>query len=150
VLSGRFDHALDEKGRASFPVRFRDVFQADLPDQPYITNHLFNQERCLSIYPGKEWTRLIDRIGDKAQFDPDVQRFLNFYIGGAHEVELDKQGRILIPPDLRAFAQLDREVTFSGQLNHVDLWDRESLRRVLKKTEEQLIADPDLFTKLGI
>ena len=150
MLSGRFDHALDEKGRVSIPVRFRDVIQGDLPEPPYITNHFFNHERCLSIYPGKEWQRLIGRIGEKAQFDPNVQRFLNFYVGGAHEVELDKQGRILIPPDLRTFAQLERDVTFSGQLNHVDLWDRELLQRVLKKTEEQLIGDPELFLKLGI
>jgi MraZ protein len=150
VLSGRFDHALDEKGRVSIPVRFRDVFQTDAHDHPYITNHTFEHERCLALYPHKEWARLIGRIAEKAQFDPNVQRFLSFYVGGAHEVELDKQGRILIPPDLRTYAHLDREVTFSGQLNRVELWDHELLQGVIKKTEEQFISDPDLFIKLGI
>ena len=150
MLTGRFDHALDEKGRVSIPVRFRDVFQSDAHEHPYITNHTLDRERCLALYPHKEWTRLIGRIEQKAQFDPNVQRFLNFYIGGAHEVELDKQGRILIPPDLRTYAQLDREVTLSGQLTHVDLWDRPVLQRVIKQTHEQLVADPEFFSKLGL
>ncbi|MGH7838429.1 MAG: division/cell wall cluster transcriptional repressor MraZ [Candidatus Binataceae bacterium] len=150
MLSGRYDHALDEKGRISLPVRFREVFQPSDHKMPYITNHLHQHERCLAFYPYNEWMRLLDRVEDKARFDPAVQRFRIFYIGGAHEVELDRQGRLLIPPDLREFARLDREVTFTGQVDHVELWDRGALRRVLRQTEEEVIANPEMFSKLGL
>ncbi|HLW71749.1 MAG TPA: division/cell wall cluster transcriptional repressor MraZ [Candidatus Binataceae bacterium] len=150
MLSGRHDLALDEKGRITLPVRFRDVFRSDDHNFPYITNHLYAHERCLALYSHSEWMRLIDRVENKERFDPDVQRFRIFYIGGAHEVELDKQGRILIPPDLREFARLDREVTFTGQLDHFALWDRAALRRVLQQTEEELISNPGMFSKLGL
>ena len=71
-------------------------------------------------------------------------------IGGAHEVELDRQGRILVPPKLREFARLDRDVTFSAQIDHFQLWDKIALERILKSAEESLIADPEFLGKLNI
>jgi MraZ protein len=150
VFSGRFDHALDEKGRVSIPVRFRDVLQAEGHDRLFITNHILERERCLVLYPPREFDELAARIREKARFDRNVQLFQTFYIGGAHEVEADRQGRILIPPKLREFARLDREVTFSAQIDHFQLWDRAVLGRVLQSAEEQLIADPEFFGKLNL
>jgi MraZ protein len=150
VFSGRFDHALDEKGRVSIPARFRDVLQVDGHDRLFITNHILEGERCLVLYPPKEWEELATRIREKARFDRNVQLFQTFYIGGAHEVEADRQGRILVPTKLREFARLDREVTFSAQIDHFQLWDRAVLGRVLQSAEEQLIADPEFFGKLNL
>jgi MraZ protein len=78
-----------------------------------------------------------------------VQAFETFFIGGAHEVPVDRQGRILIPTNLRDFAKLDREVTFSAMQDHFQLWDRQTLGRVLKATEEKIL-DPEFFAKLGL
>lgn len=72
-----------------------------------------------------------------------------FYIGGAHEVLVDKQGRILVPPKLREFAALGREVTFSALTDHFQLWDKAVLEQVLKATEQHL-EDPEFFQKLGL
>ena len=71
------------------------------------------------------------------------------FIGGAHEVPVDRQGRILIPTNLRDYAKLDREVTFSARQDHFQLWDKQTLGKVLKATEEKII-DPEFFTKLGL
>jgi MraZ protein len=150
VFTGRFDHALDEKGRVSVPARFREVLQAQGHDRLYITNHFFERERCLVLYPPREWEELINRIREKARFERNLQLFQTFYIGGAHEVEADRQGRILIPPKLREFARLDREVAFSAHIDHFQLWDRATLDRVRQTAEEQVIADPEFFSKLNL
>jgi MraZ protein len=150
VFSGRFDHAIDEKARVSIPVRFREVLESEGRDRLFITNHIFERERCLALYRPREWDELVGRIREKARFDRNLQLFQTLYIGGAHEIQVDRQGRILIPPKLREFARLDREVTFSAQIDHFQLWDRMALERILTAAEESLMADPDFLGKLNL
>jgi MraZ protein len=149
VFNGRFDHAIDDKGRVNIPVRFREELERDGHDRLYITNSVFEGQRCLEVYPPNEWTRLQEQIRQKARFDNQVRSFELFYIGGAHEVLVDKQGRILVPPKLREFAALDRDVTFSALTDHFQLWDKAVLEQVLKATEQRF-SDPEFFQKLGL
>src|SRR5215813_12997382 len=118
VFSGRFDHAIDEKGRVSIPARFREVLQREGHDRLFITNFFFNRERCLEVYPPREWDAFVAKIAERSPFDRAVQSFETFYIGGAQEAPVDRQGRVLIPAKLREFARLDREVTFSARRDH--------------------------------
>ena len=78
-----------------------------------------------------------------------MQTFETFFIGGAHEVPVDRQGRILIPTNLREFAHLDREATFSARQDHFQLWDKKTLEKVLKANEEKILQ-PDFFATLGL
>jgi transcriptional regulator MraZ len=149
VFSGRFDHAIDEKGRVSIPSRFREVLARDGHDRLYITNFVSNRERCLELYPPSEWMRLVGKLKQKTSFDPAVQLFQTFYIGGAHEVQVDKQGRILIPPKLREFAALARDVTFSAMTDHFQLWDKPTLEKILK-TIEKNFHDPKFLERLNL
>ncbi len=149
MFNGRFDHAIDDKGRVNIPARFREELERDGHDRLYITNFIFEGQRCLEVYPPNEWTRLQEQIRQKARFDNQIRSFELFYIGGAHEVLVDKQGRILVPPKLREFAALDREVTFSAMTDHFQLWDKAVLEQVLKATEQRF-ADPEFFQKLGL
>ncbi len=149
MFNGRFDHAIDEKGRVSIPVRFREELERDGHDRLYITNFIFEGQHCLEVYPPNEWTRLQEQIRQKARFDIQLRSFELFYIGGAHEVLVDKQGRILVPPKLREFAALDGAVTFSAMTDHFQLWDKAVLEQVLKATEQRF-ADPEFFQKLGL
>ena len=149
VFSGRFDHAIDEKGRVSIPARFREELERDGHDRLYITNFIDNGQRCLELYPPNEWTRLLEKIREKTRFDTQMRAFQLFYIGGAHEVMVDKQGRILVPPKLREFAALGREVTFSALTEHFQLWDKAALEQVLKAAEDRF-KDPEFFQKLGL
>ena len=89
------------------------------------------------------------RFVRRARFDRQVSAFELFYIGGAHEVLVDKQGRILVPPKLREFAALKGEVTFSALTDHFQLWDKAVLEEVLKATEQRF-QDPEFFQKLGL
>jgi MraZ protein len=147
VFSGRFDHALDEKGRVSMPARFREVLQREGHDRLYITNYIFEGQRCLELYPPAEWEAVLERFRGK-RGNRDTQLFETFYVGGAHEVQVDKQGRILIPPRLREFAKLEREVTFSARHDRFQLWDKPTLERILKSAEEQIIADPEFLNRI--
>ncbi len=149
MFSGRFDHAIDDKGRVSIPARFREQLERDGHDRLYITNFIFEGQRCLEAYPPSEWARLQDQIRQRARFDRQVRSFELFYIGGAHEVLVDKQGRILVPPKLREFAALKGEVTFSALTDHFQLWDKAVLEEVLKATEQRF-QDPEFFQKLGL
>jgi MraZ protein len=149
VFSGRFDHAIDEKGRVSIPARFREVLQREGDDRLFITNFFYSRERCLELYPPKEWDAFVGKIAQKGRFDPALQKFETFYIAGAQEVPVDRQGRILIPAKLREWAGLEREVTFSARRDNFQLWDKAVLERVLRATEEE-IQDPAFFEKLNL
>jgi len=148
VFNGRFDHAIDEKGRVSIPARFRDELQKAGHDRLYITNFIFEREKMLELYPPAEWEAMVAKFARRRTGVRVAQLFETFYIGGAHEVQVDRQGRILIPTKLREFAGLERDVTFSARPNLFQLWNRATLDKILKSAEDQLLADPDLLSKL--
>jgi len=149
MFTGRYDHAIDDKGRISLPMRFREELDRDGHDRLYITNFVFEGHHCLEAYPPSEWSRLQDQIRQRARFDREVRAFELFYVGGAHEIVVDKQGRILIPPKLREWAALKGDVTFSALTDHFQLWDKPVLEEVLKATEARF-SDPEFFQKLGL
>jgi transcriptional regulator MraZ len=148
VFSGRFDHAIDDKGRVSIPARFRELLQREGHDRLFVTNFYYSGERCLEVYPPGEWEKFVAQISTKNRFDSVVQKFEAFYIGGAYEVPVDRQGRVLIPPKHREWAGLSREVTFSALRDHFQLWDKAVLERVLRASEEEL-QDPGFYAKLN-
>jgi len=149
VFSGRFDHAIDNKGRVSIPSRFREALQKAEHNTLFITNFKVNGENCLQLFPYDKWMGMLGKIQQKPSLDPKMQLFQTFYIGGAHEIEVDKQGRILIPPKLREYAHLDKDVTFSAMTDHFQLWDKDTLKRVLGEAEKNF-ADPAFMQSLGI
>ena len=114
MLIGEYQHNIDAKGRVAVPTKFRD----DLGLRFYITKGL---DGCLFVLQQSEWEKLEDKIRQmpisKAR---TIQRF---FFSGAAEVQPDKQGRILIPQPLREHASLNKEVTFIGTANRVEIWD---------------------------
>lgn len=149
MFSGRFSYAVDEKGRVGLPACFRDALKEEEHDTLFITNYVVNREKVLQLFAPSEWQRLLASLREKGRFNSEIQRFERFYIGGAHEVPVDKQGRILIPQRLRDYAGLNGEVTFSANHDHFELWDKALLEKELKASEEMLM-DPDFFAKLGV
>jgi MraZ protein len=149
VFNGRFDHSIDEKGRVSIPARFRESLQREGHDRLYITNFMLDRERLLELFPPNEWEKKVAKFSGSRATDRDAQLFETFYIGGAHEVPVDRQGRILIPPKLREFARLGREVTFSAKHNRFELWDKATLERILTMAEENF-QNPEFLAKIDI
>ncbi|HJK89664.1 MAG TPA: division/cell wall cluster transcriptional repressor MraZ [Polyangiaceae bacterium LLY-WYZ-15_(1-7)] len=119
MFRGRYEHAIDKKGRTSLPARFREVLSAAGESRLVITSGL---EPCLVAYSMSEWLAFEERLSALPQFDPSVAMLRRIYVSGAVECELDKMGRVLIPATLRKHAELEREATWAGMGKHIELW----------------------------
>ena len=150
MFFGRFEHTIDEKGRVSVPARFREYLQGINDDRVVITNFFVAQARCLHLYPHSSWGELQERLRTQAQFDPDVTNFHLYYVGSAQPCELDKQGRILLPPPLREYAGLKRDVMFVSAVKKLQVWDKEEWIRVFGEAEQSLMKRPEVLKGLGI
>jgi len=120
MFRGRYQHTVDPKGRVSIPAKFRDglaQFDGTLIVVP--------NGSALEVHPFESWQRIESRIHEKSQFDADVRKFGRLYISNAKEVSLDGAGRILLPPDTREKAGLEKDVTVVGLgLDFFEVWDR--------------------------
>lgn len=119
MLIGKYTNTLDPKGRVIIPAAFR----YDLGDKFILTKGI---EKCLYIYPEKEWLDLVERLKKAMPSSKEANRkALRFFSSNAAECEVDKQGRILIPHHLREYASLNKELLFVGSLNKVEVWSPE-------------------------
>lgn len=118
MLIGEFYHNLDKKGRVIVPSRFRE----ELGDGFIITRGLDN---CLFLYPVEEWKNIEGRLKSLPFTKAETRAFMRMFFSGASEVEIDKQGRILIPPLLREHSHLQKEVVFIGVSNRAEIWSKE-------------------------
>ena len=115
MFIGEYRHTVDEKGRLAVPSRFR----AELAEAPVITRWL---DSCLAIFPRAEFDRLADRVAALPLGDANARSFRRHVFAHAFEVELDRQGRVLVPPSLREWAALGTEAVIVGGHDHVELW----------------------------
>ncbi len=150
MFRGTFEHTVDDKGRVSVPARFREVLQATNDDRVVITNFFMGSVHCLDVYPHAAWLRLEEQLRAKPQFDQRVMRFQTYYFAAAHECTLDKQGRILLPPTLREYAGLKKDVVFTAALEKFRLWDREQWKQVFGEAEQAIMLRPEDLNELGI
>ncbi len=146
MFRGRFEHIIDAKGRISIPVKFRDVLTEKYDDRVMITNF----DRCLVAYPFEEWRAIEDKVSSLSMVKKEVKLFQRFFISGAVECEIDKLGRILIPPTLRTYAQFDRNVVFVGLVKKFEIWSRERWLEELKRTEENFEGMGEVLAELGV
>ncbi len=150
MFRGTFEHTIDAKGRLSVPSRFRDVLLSKSDDRIVITNFVIDGSRCLDVYPIDEWIRFEEEIKKKPRFERHMVLFQNYYLGGASECIVDKQGRILVPPLLRQYAGLKRDVVLVSALDKFRVWDKEAWKKVFTEAEEKLMQDPDFLGDLGL
>ena len=122
MFRGSSSHNLDTKGRLIIPARFRDVLKQSSVDGLMISK----MDGSLYCCTFEEWRKIEERILNLARRSDNMRRFRRVFIGGAHECMLDKQARILIPPILREYAGLDKEVVLVGVLDHFEIWAKES------------------------
>lgn len=116
MLSGEYSHNLDAKGRVILPARLRE----EIGDSFYITRGF---EGCLAIYSSEEFEKLGAAIQALPGNMKEVRKLQRIIITGAHQCEVDKQGRFVVPPTLREFASLEKELTIVGNGSHAEIWD---------------------------
>jgi len=121
MFRGRYEHALDDKGRLSIPAKFREILVKRRQNSLILTEF----DSCLAAYPIKEWQQFEDRIRSQSTLRREFRDFLRLFYSGAIETSLDNQGRVLIPPQLRERAGLRREVVLVGVLNKIEIWSKE-------------------------
>ena len=119
LFLGEFIHSLDDKSRVTIPAKFRE----GLGDRFIITRGLDN---CLFVYPMNEWAIMEEKLKRLPFTKSDARAFVRFLFSGATECELDKQGRILIPSNLRDFANINKEAIIIGVSNRVEVWSKEN------------------------
>ena len=143
VFMGEFLHTIDNKGRLILPAKFRE----DLGDTFVITKGLDN---CLFIYSKPEWGIIEEKVKKLPLAKPEARAFVRFFFSGAAEVECDKQGRVLVPNNLREFGGLDKDVVVIGVSSRIELWDKETWENynsVIAPSVAQMAED---LTDLGI
>lgn len=126
---GEFHHNIDEKGRMIIPARFRE----ELGEQFVVTRGLDN---CLFVYPKEEWKVLEQKLKALPFTRSDARAFTRFFFSGAVETELDKQGRVNIPPTLRKHGKLEKECVVIGVSNRVEIWSREMWESYYEESSE--------------
>jgi len=130
LFRGRYEHAIDAKGRTSVPSRFREVMTAHGDSQLVLTTGL---DSCLVAYPMAEWLAFEKRLSELPQFDADVVTLKRIYVSGAVECDVDKVGRLLIPAALRKHAGLQRDALWAGMGSYIELWAKESFEDLRKE-----------------
>jgi MraZ protein len=124
VFRGNNEINMDAKGRMAIPARYRDALTAGCDGQLVATIDI--EDRCLFLYPLPAWQEIEAQIAKLPTFNPDTRRLQRLLIGHARELEMDSSGRVLIPPELRTYAGLDKEVVLVGQGHRFELWSTAS------------------------
>lgn len=112
--------SLDSKGRLAIPVRYRDTLARLCSGQMVLT---VDRDHCLLLYPLPEWEEIERKLVKLPSFSKPARRLQRLLIGHATECELDAAGRILLPPPLREFASLTKDIVLIGQGNKFEIWD---------------------------
>ena len=121
MFTGHYEHTIDAKGRVSLPAKYREAIAARGSDRLMVTADIHN---ILLAFALDEWQAFMDKLGALPSMDPRVRMVKRHLIGGAHEVQFDGNGRILLPAPLRQHAQLDREVVFVGIGDRIEIWSK--------------------------
>ncbi len=117
VFMGEYNHTVDAKGRVIIPAKFREA----LGDAFVVTKGL---DGCLFVFAMDEWSSFEEKLRTLPIANKDARKFTRFFLAGAADVEPDKQGRVLIPNNLREFGGLTKDVVLVGVSNRVEIWDK--------------------------
>jgi MraZ protein len=146
MFRGNHPTRVDEKGRLKVPAEFKRVIDEKYGQQFYITSV---DGKVAQVYPFEEWERIEQKLAGLSTFNPTKKKFLNRTNYYGQIVEMDGQGRLLVPQTLRETAQIRGEVAVLGMLNHLEVRNLEAFR---KEIDEQAFTDEDTKTldELGI
>jgi MraZ protein len=129
MFMGEYQHSIDDKGRLTIPAKFRDALGPTF----VITRGLDN---CLFVYPQQEWAAMEQKLKALPLMKADARAFTRFFLAGATECELDRQGRVNIPANLREHAGLDKDCVIIGVSSRVEIWSKENWEAYSKLSEQ--------------
>ena len=121
---------LDSKGRLAVPSRFREAVTARCEGRLVVTA---DSDRCLLVYPLPDWEPIEQKLMALSSFNAQIRELQRRLVGYAEDVVMDATGRILVPPALRSFAQLEKSVVLVGQGNKFELWNKDNWGELMDK-----------------
>lgn len=141
MLMGEYRHSLDTKGRLIMPAKLRQ----DIGDKFILTKGL---DGCLFAFSQTEWNNFEEKLKGLPLSDKNARNFVRFFLSGATECEIDKQGRFLIPTNLRISANLEKDAIIIGVGTRIEIWNKETW----EKCDEEISADEiaENMANLGI
>lgn len=122
MFFGTFNHAIDAKGRTSLPAKFREALAA--AGEPRIVLMQYPHWRAVQALPQSVWSELVKKVMEASPLDARWQRNVLKFVSSAHEVDLDVHGRVLVPPPLREWAGLQKDVVWVGMGRTIHLYDK--------------------------
>jgi len=129
MFMGEFQHTVDEKGRMIIPAKFRDALGSTF----VMTRGL---DQCLFVYPMSEWSVMEQKLKSLSLMRSDARAFTRFFFSGAVECELDKQGRVNIPSNLRDHAKLEKDCVVIGVSTRVEIWSKDAWEEYSRQSED--------------
>ena len=143
MLIGEYEHSLDAKGRLIMPAKLRE----DIGEKFIVTKGL---DGCLFGFSQAEWNNFQEKLKTLPLTNKNARDFVRFFLSGAIECEIDKQGRFLIASNLREYAEMEKEVAIIGVGTRIEIWDKEKWKAY--NSEENISADEiaENMTMLGI
>ncbi len=139
LLIGEYEHSIDTKGRLIMPSKLKE----DIGEKFVVTKGL---DGCLFVYSQTEWKTFEDKLRAFPLTNKDARALVRFFLAGAMECEIDKQGRFLIPGNLREFAGLEKEVVVIGVLDKIEIWSKD---KWLKYSEEENSSVDEIAEKMS-
>ena len=146
MFRGQYEHTLDPKGRVSIPSKFREVLSANDDSRLVITPF----ENHLMAYPFDEWRVFEDKLLSLSLVKDEEAAFVRYLVSSAVDCEVDKQGRVLIPPILREYAGLSTEIVLAGVLKKFEIWDKGRWIEEGKKTLQNFGSIKGALAGLGL
>lgn len=143
MFIGEYNHTIDKKGRVIIPSKFREKLEETF----IMTKGLDN---CLFVYPMEEWHILENKLKQLPLTRKDARAFVRFFFSGATECQLDKQGRILIPANLRKHAKLYKDTIIIGVSNRVEIWSQEEWTEYNEDDDLSYESIAEKMAELGI
>lgn len=137
---GEYEATLDPKGRFLLPSGFKKQLPEDSSVR-FVINRGF--EKCLSLYPIKSWEPIFAEISRLNDFDPKVREFRRYFLNGATLTELDGAGRLLVPPNLKEHAGLEKDIVLVAAVNKIEIWDKIKYQQFFDS------FSPDAFSALA-
>lgn len=141
MFSGECEHTIDDKGRLIIPAKFR----ADLAEGLFVTRGL---DGCLFVFPLDTWKDVSEKMANLSLVKANARLFSRMIFSGV-ECKLDKQGRILLPPSLRAHADIESEVVITGVRNRLDIWSKKRWQEQTTRMEEESSFIAEQLANLG-
>ncbi len=137
---GEYEATVDPKGRFLLPAGFKKQLVAEAGNS-FVINRGF--EKCLTLYPMDSWEPIFTEISKLNDFDPKVREFRRYFLNGATTVELDSAGRILLPPNLKAHAGIEKDIVLVAAVSKIEIWDKKKYAQFFES------FTPDSFSKLA-